>query len=137
VAVCVPFPFLEPVSKVLAGSKVGLGAQVGRKTLLTRASAGRKGERSLRGDIRASERTGERSLRGDACASTRSFRARDSLSHQYTPQRARSLAHRTARRRRRVRSPAPSRRPCSSQSAAATCSPATRSAGPSLASPTS
>ncbi|KAG8460960.1 hypothetical protein KFE25_010711 [Diacronema lutheri] len=27
VAICVPFPFLESVSKVLAGSKVGLGAQ--------------------------------------------------------------------------------------------------------------
>lgn len=28
VAVCVPFPFIEQVGKVLAGSKVGLGAQV-------------------------------------------------------------------------------------------------------------
>lgn len=28
VAVCVPFPFLDQVGKVLAGSKVGLGAQV-------------------------------------------------------------------------------------------------------------
>ena len=44
VAICVPFPFLESVSKVLAGSKVGLGAQVrrARRTLARTARRERR-----------------------------------------------------------------------------------------------